>query len=199
LANNHLNSQTTYQRTMAGWDAPATRVYNWDIPAQEPDDEMWAHVQNVYGWDEHNVPINAPIMGLTEDEIDELTALIGNDAANNLIQRININGPDRIAALDEISAIFEDAYAEDLDETDETDDDDDETDDEDEEPQFYFPNQPLIPDQPPNHLLGLIPDQNGIPHCVYNAPGEPDDIMWIFDNIIIRKRGDIYTQERTQN
>jgi len=172
---------------MAGWDAPATRVYNWDIP-QELGDDMWAHMQHTYGWDANNVPL----MGLTEDEIDELTALIGLDATNNLIQRINIDGPDRQDALDEISAIFEDAYAEDLDETDETDEDDetDETDqeDDDEEPQFYFPNQPI-----PNHLLGLIPDQNGIPHCVYNAPGEPDDIMWIFDNIIIRKIGDIYT------
>lgn len=175
---------------MAGWDAPATRVYNWDIPAQELD--------NVYGW---VAPAPEPVyMGLTEDEIDELTALIGNDAANNLIQRINIDGPDRQVAFDEISAIFEDAYAEDLDETDETDEEDDDETDDDEEPQFYFPNQPLIPDQPiPDHLLGLIPDQNGIPHCVYNAPGEPDDIMWIFDDYILRKRGDIYTQERTQN
>jgi len=175
---------------MAGWDAPATRVYNWDIPAQELDNDMWAHLQHTYGWDEHNVPLNVPLMGLTEDEIDELTALIGNDAANNLIQRINIDGPDRQVAFDEISAIFEDAYAEDLDETDETDDDETDDDDtDDDEPQFYFPNQPI-----PNHLLGLIPDQNGIPHCVYNAPGEPDDIMWIFDGIVtIRKRGDIYT------
>ena len=176
---------------MAGWDAPATRVYNWDIP-QELGDDMWAHMQHTYGWDANNVPLNVPLI-LTEDEIDELTALIGLDATNNLIQRLNIDGPDRQVALNEISAIFEDAYAEDLDETDET-DEDDETDeeDDDEEPQFYFPNQP-IPEPIPNHLLGLIPDQNGIPHCVYNAPGEPDDIMWIFDNIIIRKRGDIYT------
>ena len=165
MANNHLKTQTQTQiKLMAGWDAPATRVYNWDIP-----------VQNAYNWD-------APL-GLTEDEIDELTALIGLDATNNLIQRLNIDGPDRIAALNDIAAIFEDANPQDLYETDETDDETDDADDY--EPQFYFPNQ-------------LIPDQNGIPHCVYNAPGEPDDIMWIFDDYILRKRGDIYTQERTQ-
>ena len=162
MANNHLKTQTQI-KLMAGWDAPATRVYNWDIP-----------VQNAYNWD-------APL-GLTEDEIDELTALIGLDATNNLIQRLNIDGPDRIAALNDIAAIFEDANPQDLDETDETDDETDDADDY--EPQFYFPNQ-------------LIPDQNGIPHCVYNAPGEPDDIMWIFDDYILRKRGDIYTQELT--
>ena len=168
----------------------------WALNLMDGENAGWGENLNAEfdladGWDAPAVPV-PDYPQLTIDGVDELVALVGQEQAQALVDRFNhINTRD--AASAEIEAILRDENPDDdTDDTDETDmDSSDETDDETEE---YETDSIDNVGNEAEHAF-LTPDNNGIPHHVYSAPGEPEDTVWVIDDLVIRKRGNTWTSE----